>query len=321
MAHDPQTDRATTALRAGDLVAFPTETVYGLGADATSDEAVARIFAAKGRPQINPLIVHVPDIADARALGQFNEDADKLAGAFWPGPLTLVVRKAPDCPVSLLATAGLDSIGIRVPSHPRARHLLRAFGKPVAAPSANISGKLSPTRAEHVAVQLSGEVAEIIDEGGTHVGLESTIVSCLTDPPALLRPGGLSRDDIEAVLAKPLKSGVDDQGRPLSPGQLHNHYAPGAELRLDVASAGPGEALLAFGPDVPAHDGPIRNLSPSGNTVEAAANLFAHLHELDAQADCIAVMPIPDEGMGEAINDRLRKAAAPRALDGLEKRA
>lgn len=321
MANNPDIDRAVSALAAGELVAFPTETVYGLGADATSDEAVARIFAAKGRPQINPLIVHVADVEDARKLGEFNETANFLADALWPGPLTLVVPKSRGCPVSLLASAGLDSIGIRVPSHPVARHLLRAFGKPVAAPSANISGKLSPTRAEHVAEQLSDKVSVILDEGGTEVGLESTIISCLTDPPSLLRPGGLSREAIEQVLGKPLQEGIDDQGRPLAPGQLHNHYAPGALVRLEAGDVRPDEALLAFGADVPEHSGPIRNLSPSGDTVEAAANLFAFLHELDGEADRIAVMPIPNEGLGEAINDRLRRAAAPRALDANGKTA
>ncbi len=321
MAQDPEIERAVSALAAGDLVAFPTETVYGLGADATSDEAVARIFAAKGRPQINPLIVHVADAGAARNLGRFNEDAEKLADALWPGPLTLVVPRSETCPVSLLATAGLNSIGIRVPSHPGARELLRAFGKPVAAPSANISGRLSPTRAEHVAEQLSGEVAEILDQGGTEVGLESAIISCLTDPPSQLRPGGLSREAIEQVLGKRLLEGIDDQGKPLSPGQLHNHYAPGAQIRLKATSAEPAEALLAFGADVPGHDGPMRNLSPSCDTIEAAANLFAFLHELDRLSDRIAVMPIPDEGLGEAINDRLRRAAAPRTLDATGKTA
>ena len=315
MAHDPQIDRAAAALAGGELVAFPTETVYGLGADATSDDAVARIFAAKGRPQINPLIIHVPDVAAARRHGLFNEDAECLAAALWPGPLTLVLPKTAECPVSLLATAGLDSIGIRVPVHPRAGALLRAFGRPVAAPSANISGRLSPTRAEHVAEQLSGAVAEIIDEGATEVGLESTIVSCLTDPPSLLRPGGLSRHAIERVLGKPLQEGVDDQGRPLSPGQLHHHYAPSAKVRLNAETAEPGEALLAFGSNVPPHEGPTMNLSPAGDLTEAAANLFGFLHELDSVSARIAVMPVPAEGLGEAINDRLLKAAAPRALD------
>ncbi|MEM7428005.1 MAG: L-threonylcarbamoyladenylate synthase [Pseudomonadota bacterium] len=321
MTHDPQIARAVAALSAGELVAFPTETVYGLGGDATSDDAVARIFAAKGRPEINPLIVHVADFAAARRLGSFNAGAERLASRFWPGPLTLVVPKAPDCSVSLLATAGLDSIGIRVPAHPRAFSLLRAFGKPVAAPSANVSGRLSPTRAEHVARQLSGAVAEIVDEGPTEVGLESTIVSCLTDPPALLRPGGLGRTEIEAVLSTPLQDGLDDQGRPLSPGQLHNHYAPDAAVRLNASSADEGEALLAFGPEVPVHDGPMRNLSPSGDVTEAAANLFGFLHDLDAEAGRIAVMPVPNGGLGEAINDRLRKAAAPRPLDGAREKA
>ncbi len=315
MALDDDIASAVAALKAEQLAAFPTETVYGLGGDATSDRAVAEIFAVKGRPQINPLIVHVVSLEEAKNLGEFGAAATLLAEHFWPGPLTLVVPKVESCEISLLASAGLGSIGIRIPAHPIGQKLLQVFGKPVAAPSANLSGRLSPSTAEHVRDQLAGKISTIVDGGETQVGLESTIVSCLTDPPALLRPGGLSREDIEAVLGGPLQSNTDDEGRPLSPGQLQHHYAPGANVRLETDKVGPGEALLAFGPAVPENTGPMLNLSPSGDVVEAAANLFAYLHELDRQADRIAVMPIPAHGLGEAINDRLRRAAAPRSLD------
>lgn len=306
---------AVKALKAGELAAFPTETVYGLGGDACSDTAVAAIFAAKGRPQFNPLIMHVESLGRAQSYGVFEDRALQLAKHFWPGPLTLVVPKQPDCAVSLLATAGLDSIALRVPAHPAARQLLAAFGGPVAAPSANLSGRLSPTQAGHVREQLGGKVAAIVDGGPTSVGLESTIVSTLTDPPSLLRAGGAAREDIEAALGLKLAGGEMEDGRPLSPGQLQHHYAPEAALRLNANAPEEGEALLAFGPDVPAHGGLILNLSPSGDLVEAAANLFAHLHELDAKAQAIAAMPVPEVGLGEAINDRLRRAAAPRTLD------
>lgn len=306
---------AAKALMAGKLVAFPTETVYGLGGDACSDHAVAAIFAAKGRPQFNPLIMHVASLEEAQRFGDFGPRALELAEAFWPGPLTLVVPKKADCGVSLLATAGLDSIALRVPAHALARELLAAFGGPVAAPSANLSGRLSPTRAGHVREQLGDKVAAILDGGPTEVGLESTIVSCLTEPPSLLRAGGVARGDIEAALGLALAGGEMEDGKPLSPGQLQHHYSPDASLRLNVETPDDGEALLAFGPDVPAHSGLMLNLSPTGDLVEAAANLFAHLHALDAEAARIAVAPVPEEGLGEAINDRLRRAAAPRALD------
>jgi L-threonylcarbamoyladenylate synthase len=303
-------------LTAGGLVAFPTETVYGLGADAANGEAIARLYAAKGRPSFNPLIAHVESHAAARRLGDFNAAAERLA-AFWPGPLTLVVPKRRDCPVADLATAGLDTIALRVPAHPVAQGILRTFGKPVVAPSANRSGHLSPTTAAHVSADLGGRIDLIVDGGATPVGLESTIVACL-DRPVLLRPGGLSRAAIEralgTMLLDPPSSELSDRDAPLAPGMLASHYAPKAALRLDVASVMQGEALLAFGPAPhPMPLGPVRNLSAGGDLVEAAANLFSHLRALDAAgASTIAVMPIPREGLGEAINDRLARAAAPR---------
>ncbi len=315
MAQATEIKAAVQALKSGRLVAFPTETVYGLGGDACSDHAVAAIFAAKGRPQFNPLIMHVESLAQAERYGVFGQRALQLAEAFWPGPLTLVVPRQADCGVSLLATAGLDSIALRVPAHPLARELLAAFGGPVAAPSANLSGRLSPTQADHVREQLGSKVAVLLDGGPTEVGLESTIVSCLADPPSLLRAGGVARGEIEAALGLRLAGGEMEDGKPLSPGQLQHHYAPAAALRLNAETPVEDEALLAFGPNVPAHDGLVLNLSPSGDLVEAAANLFAHLHELDARAERIAVSPVPEEGLGEAINDRLRRAAAPRTLD------
>jgi len=299
-------------LREGGLVAFPTETVYGLGADATNGAAVARIYAAKGRPRFNPLISHVADAKAALALARFCDDAKLLAGVFWPGPLTLVLPKAEACPVSELATAGLDSIAVRVPDHAIARDLLRAFGKPVVAPSANSSGHVSPTLAEHVRTDLDGRVDLIIDGGAASIGLESTVVACL-GTPTLLRPGGLPRQMIERVLGHALATAepIADDEAPLAPGMLSSHYAPKAKVRLNAREVRPGEALLAFGPDVPTAATAL-NLSESADLIEAAANLFSHLRALDAAATQIAVMPIPDEGLGEAINDRLARAAAPR---------
>lgn len=312
---------AADLLRGGGLVAFPTETVYGLGADAGNGEAVARLYAAKGRPSFNPLIAHVGDVAAARKLARFNAAAEKLAAAFWPGPLTLVLPKREDCPVSDLATAGLESIALRVPDHPVAHDLLAAFGGAIVAPSANRSGHVSPTTAAHVAADLEGRIDLIVDGGPTHVGVESTIVACLGEP-ALLRPGGVPRADIEAVLGQPLTiSGVsaqadDDDDVPLAPGMLASHYAPKAAIRLEATDVREGEALLAFGPDIPAGAAAARkilNLSPRGDLIEAAAHLFSHLRALDScGAHRIAVMPVPHEGLGEAINDRLARAAAPR---------
>ncbi len=307
---------AARVLAAGGLVAFPTETVYGLGADATNGQAVARLYEAKGRPAFNPLIAHVLDLAAARRLARFDAEAARLAEAFWPGPLTLVLPKAAGCPVAELATAGLDTIAVRVPDHGVAREILAAFGKPVVAPSANRSGHVSPTRAEHVEADLGGRIDLIVDGGPTPVGVESTIVACLGEP-MLLRPGGLPRAAIERALGRKLAAPAPAAGRgvkgPPAPGMLAAHYAPRTRLRLDTRRVAPGEALLAFGA-APAegaeHAKSTLNLSPRGDLVEAAANLFAHLRTLDAAgASAIAVMPIPGEGLGEAINDRLRRAA------------
>jgi L-threonylcarbamoyladenylate synthase len=304
-------EAAARCLAAGGLVAFPTETVYGLGADARNGEAVARLYAAKGRPAFNPLIAHVADLAAARRLGAFNGDAERLAAAFWPGPLTLVLPRRPDCPLADLALAGLDSVALRVPAHPLAQALLKAFGGPIVAPSANRSGHVSPTSAAHVLHDLRGRIDLILDAGLCPVGVESTIVACL-DGPALLRPGGLARTDIERVLGRALIVPVEKQA-PLAPGMLASHYAPKARLRLNAELARDGEALLAFGPNAPSATGVTLNLSPRGDLVEAAANLFSHLRALDASgAKAIAVMPVPHEGLGEAINDRLARAAAPK---------
>jgi len=305
---------AASALRAGQLVAFPTETVYGLGADAANDEAVAAIFAAKRRPRFNPLIAHVAGLQEALELGRFPDAAEKLAERFWPGPLTLVVPRVPDCPVSLLASAGLDTLAIRVPAHPLARQLLAAFGAPVVAPSANISGQLSPTEAEHVAESpLAEEVAIILDGGECAVGVESAIIGFDARGRAiLLRPGGLPRGEIEAVLGAPLMAPATGKEAPSAPGQLVSHYAPRARLRLDAAAPREGEMYLAFGPGAP-RGVPGLNLSASGDLNEAAANLFAYLRILDdTGVEVIAVAPVPGEGLGEAINDRLARAAAPR---------
>ena len=306
---------AAEALRAGRLVAFPTETVYGLGADAASDSAVAAIFEAKGRPRINPLIAHVADADAAMRLGRFNDAAMRLAEAFWPGPLTLVVPRAEDCPVSLLATAGLDTLALRVPAHPLAQALRTAFGGPVVAPSANVSGRLSPTEAEHVAESpVAEKVAVILDGDECPVGVESTIIGFdAGGAPVLLRPGGIPREEVEKVLGQPLRAAkAGAEGTPSAPGQLSSHYAPRARLRLNAAAPRKGEMYLAFGPDAP-KGVPGLNLSPTGDLREAAANLFAYLRILDETGvDSIAVAPVPEHGLGEAINDRLRRAAAPR---------
>jgi L-threonylcarbamoyladenylate synthase len=296
-------------------VAFPTETVYGLGADATSGPAVARLYDAKGRPAFNPLIAHVADVADAERLARFDADAARLAKAFWPGPLTLVLPKAAGCPVAELATAGLDTIAVRVPAHEVAQDILAAFGKPVVAPSANRSGHVSPTCAEHVAADLAGRIDLIVDGGATPVGVESTIVACLGEP-VLLRPGGLPRAAIERSLGRSLADPAParDTDGPIAPGMLATHYAPRTRLRLNALRVAAGEALLAFGP-LPAEGAEraacVLNLSARGDLVEAAANLFAHLRALDAAgAGAIAAMPVPRQGLGEAINDRLERAAA-----------
>jgi L-threonylcarbamoyladenylate synthase len=315
-ADDDAIAEAAQCLSGGGLVAFPTETVYGLGVDATDGRAIARLYAAKGRPSFNPLIAHVADAAAAQTLARFDEAAERLAAAFWPGPLTLVLPKRADCPVAELATAGLDSIAVRVPDHPVARGILRALGRPIVAPSANRSGHVSPTTAAHVLADLRGRIDLILDGGATLVGIESTIVACL-GRPTLLRPGGAARDAIERALGAALADPpVQSPDAPLGPGMLASHYAPHTKLRLNIEDVRPGEALLAFGPDQPTgleracH---ILNLSPAADPVEAAANLFSHLRALDAvNAPSIAVMKIPHAGLGEAINDRLTRAAAPR---------
>jgi L-threonylcarbamoyladenylate synthase len=308
---------AARCLAAGGLVAFPTETVYGLGADAQNARAVARLYDAKGRPAFNPIIAHVADAAAAARLAEFNADAARLAQAFWPGALTLVLPKRPDCPVADLATAGLESIALRVPDHPVARAIIAAFDAPVVAPSANRSGHVSPTTAQHVHFDLRGRIDLIIDGGPAPIGIESTIVACL-DGPLLLRPGGVPRADIARVLGRelpdaPTSPAADAAETPIAPGQLASHYAPRTPLRLDATDVNTGEALLAFG-----HAPPrgaeravnILNLSPRGDLIEAAANLFSHLRALDAAgSSAIAVMPVPQTGLGEAINDRLRRAA------------
>jgi L-threonylcarbamoyladenylate synthase len=309
MAPHNDIEAAAQALREGKLVAFPTETVYGLGADATNGEAVARVYAAKGRPSFNPLIAHVPDAQAAFALGLFSPEAKALAGAFWPGPLSLVVPRAPGCPVSLLASSGLDSIAIRVPAHPVALDLLKATSRPVVAPSANPSGKISPTTADHVRRHLKDKVTMVLDGGRCKVGVESSVVSFLADGPKLLRHGGVPRAEIERVLGHPIAV-ESHSDRPHAPGQLVSHYAPQAELRLNADHPREGEAYLGFG-RLHAH-GPW-TLSATGDLVEAAASLFRLLHEIDATGVArIAVAPIPHQGLGEAINDRLLRAAAPR---------
>jgi L-threonylcarbamoyladenylate synthase len=307
----PAIAAAAACLAAGGLVAFPTETVYGLGPDARHDEAVARHYAAKGRPAFNPLIAHVADVAAARRLASFDDAALTLAAAFWPGPLTLVLPKRPDCGVADLALAGLDSVAIRIPAHPIALALLKAFGGPVVAPSANRSGHVSPTSAAHVLNDLRGRIDLVLDGGPCDVGVESSIVSCLGEP-TLLRPGGLARAKIERALGRALAAPLVADEAPLAPGMLASHYAPKARLRLDADAARAGEALLAFGPPPP-FAGTTLNLSPRGDLIEAAANLFSHLRALDASgAQSIAVMSVPHDGLGEAINDRLARAAAPR---------
>jgi L-threonylcarbamoyladenylate synthase len=310
---------AARCLAAGGLVAFPTETVYGLGADATNAAAIARLYQAKGRPSFNPLIAHVRDIDAATQITRFDASATALAEAFWPGPLTLVLPKSKYCTVADLATAGLETIAIRVPAHPVAREILRAFGGPVVAPSANLSGHVSPTTAAHVQSDLAGRIEMIVDGGPVEVGVESTIIGCF-EPPMLLRPGGVPRAEIERLLGQPLAQSAEDgdsnSSQPLAPGMLASHYAPRTKVRLGAESVEPGEALLAFGSDeVPGAGAAsaVMNLSVRGDLNEAAANLFGYLRMLDAKgARAIAVMPVPHHGLGEAINDRLRRASVER---------
>ena len=297
--------RAAQLLSEGRLVAFPTETVYGLGGDARNDQAVAAIFAAKERPSFNPLIVHVASLEDARKFAPFDKEAESLAQAFWPGPLTLVLPLADNAPLSPLVTAGQPSVAIRVPEHPVARELLAAFKGPVAAPSANPSGRISPTRADHVLDGLGGRIAAVVDGGACAVGLESTIVAP-GRPARLLRPGGLPVEVISQCLGQPVAIRGEHEGIS-APGQLRSHYAPRATLRLEATEPRAGEVMLGFG-----SVGGDLNLSASGDLVEAAANLFHALRELDGKGQPIAVAPVPETGLGIAINDRLRRAAAPR---------
>jgi L-threonylcarbamoyladenylate synthase len=303
-------EEAARLLRRGETVAFPTETVYGLGADATNDRAVAAIFAAKGRPRFNPLIVHVAGADEAERLAEFDDRARRVAARFWPGPLSLVLGRRADCPVSLLASAGLATVAVRVPAHEMALALIRAVGRPLAAPSANRSGRISPTSADHVAAELDGAIAAILDGGPCRVGLESTVLD-LTGPRArLLRPGGTPVEVLDAMIG-PIERAAGGGAAPASPGMLAGHYAPELPLRLDARTVVANEALIAFGPDAPAGAACTMSLSPSGDLVEAAANLFGTLRALDRpDYAAIAVMPIPEEGLGRAINDRLRRAAA-----------
>jgi L-threonylcarbamoyladenylate synthase len=298
--------QAAAVLAGGGVVGFPTETVYGLGADARNGPAVARVFAAKGRPAFNPLIVHVADLKAARAVCVMDGRAERLAAAFWPGPLTLVLPLREGAGISPLVTAGLPTVAVRVPAHPVARALIAAFGGPVAAPSANPSGRVSPTSAAHVVAGLSGRIDAVVDGGACPVGVESTILG-LDGPAVLWREGGVPAERLAAVLGE-MPRAAEAGAQPVAPGALASHYAPRGVMRLNAAAAGPGEVMLGFGPvacDL--------NLSASGDLTEAAANLYACLHRLDAMgADRIAVSPVPEEGLGRAINDRLRRAAAPR---------
>ncbi len=310
-------EAAAGLLREGAVVAFPTETVYGLGADAGDGRAVAAIYEAKGRPSFNPLIVHVPDLAAAEAIALFDPASRRLAARFWPGPLTLVLPRRPGAPVSDLVTAGLSSVAIRVPDHPVARALLVATGRPLAAPSANRSGHVSPTTADHVMADLSGRIAMVLDGGPTRVGLESTIAAVEDGRIRLLRHGGVSAAMLEAASDLPVdeRTLVDDTA-PVAPGLLASHYAPAARVRTEAVAVGPGEAFLGFGPIDPALAAAATccdQLSEAGDLAEAAANLFAALRRLDRPGvSTIAVAPIPREGLGLAINDRLARAAAPR---------
>jgi L-threonylcarbamoyladenylate synthase len=311
-ASEEAISQAARALLRGEIVAFPTETVYGLGANARDANAVTKVFAAKDRPRFNPLIVHVPDIAAAETYAAFDETARKLAKAFWPGPLSLVLPKRPASGIADLVTAGLDTIALRVPNHATAQALLKASQLPVAAPSANRSGRISPTTAEHVAAELGDLPAMILDGGPCARGLESTVVRVTGETPVLLRLGAVARHEVEAVLGHPIA--LADEDAPIaSPGQLERHYAPNTPLRLDATEVEPDEALLAFGPSAPQGALTTINLSAAADLAEAATKLFAGLRVLDKSgASRIAVMSIPDRGIGEAINDRLRRAAKAR---------
>ena len=301
--------QAGRLLREGRIVAFPTETVYGLGGDATSETAVAQIFTAKGRPRFNPLIVHVQGLTEAERVAEFDTRARQSAQRFWPGPLTLVLRRRADAGLSLLASAGLDTVALRAPAHPVAQQLLRAAARPIAAPSANRSGRVSPTAAAHVAAELGTDVSLILDGGACPVGLESTILDLTSGVPMLLRPGGVTREELIAVFGEIASPSARDHV-PRAPGSLPSHYAPKRPVRLNARDARPGEALLAFGPEAPVGFAEVIWLSQTGDLAEAAANLFASLRRLDRpEFSAIAVMPIPEHGLGLAINDRLRRAA------------
>jgi L-threonylcarbamoyladenylate synthase len=312
---EPTAENVETAaqrLRSGALVAFPTETVYGLGADATNDRAVAAVFAAKDRPRFNPLIVHLTNAGEAARITRFDARAEKLARAFWPGPLTLVLPRRRDASLSRLAGAGLETLAIRVPDHEVAQMLLGAARRPVVAPSANRSGRLSPTRAAHVIASLKEKVDLVLDGGPCRIGLESTVLD-LVEAPRILREGAIPAARLAEILNEPVATaaGATTQ-RPRSPGMLLRHYAPARPLRINAREARPGEALLAFGDNAPPESASVKNLSRSGDLIEAAANLYRFLHELDqGEFSGIAVQPIPDNGLGRAINDRLRRAAPP----------
>ncbi len=302
---------AARRLRAGALVAFPTETVYGLGADAGNDCAVARIFAVKNRPRFNPLIIHVPDLARAETIVAFDDRARAAAARFWPGPLSLVLPRRGDAPVSRLAGAGLDTLAVRVPANDIALALIEAAGVPVAAPSANPAGGVSPTRAGHVADTLGDAVDVILDGGPCAVGLESAVIDLVDARPVLLRPGGVPLEDLAAVLGPVSDAAAGDDGAPRAPGRLESHYAPRLPLRIGAEPVRPGEALLSFGAHAPSGFAAERNLSPGGDLIEAAANLFAMLRDLDRPDYAgIVAMPVPETGLGRAIMDRLRRAAA-----------
>lgn len=302
-------NEASTAIKAGKLVAFPTETVYGLGADATSDDAVARIFAAKGRPSFNPLIVHLPDIETAKKYVEFNDKSIKLAALFWPGALTMVLPRRKNCPISKLASAGLDTLAVRIPANQLALDLLKNCGCPLAAPSANPSGQISPTHAQHVADGLGDKVSVILDGGPCKIGVESTVIGFADDTLILLRPGGVTKEQLEAVYPSIKEASGDSEIT--SPGMLLSHYAPSCPVRLDATHKNDGEAFLGFGRELDSIS--TVNLSVNGDLREATANLFSAFHLLDEKGyKSIAVAPIPHMGLGVAINDRLRRAAAPR---------
>jgi L-threonylcarbamoyladenylate synthase len=304
--------KAAELLAKGELVVFPTETVYGLGADACNDRAVASIFEAKGRPSFNPLIVHFPSVDAAAVHVEFNDLALELAKQFWPGPLTLVLPTKPSSNISKLCSAGLPTLAVRVPVGETAQTLVNTFNGPVAAPSANRSGHLSPTTAQHVAQSLNGRISFILDGGSTRVGLESSIVDCSFAVPKLLREGGLSREHLETLFELEIATTAESQTSPSSPGQLLSHYAPSKPIKIDALQAGSQSGVIAFSGNDLHHSGQTLNLSPTGDLVEAASNLFAYLHEMDRRAISeIVVVPIPELGLGRAINDRLRRAAEP----------